>query len=55
MSSMRIVRVGGLQFRLHRAMHLALAKLTASFEVTSASWQATHIMVVETTPIGGAF
>jgi hypothetical protein len=32
----------------------AFAKLTASFSVNSA-WRATHIVVVETTPIDGAF
>jgi hypothetical protein len=37
------------------ATHSAYARLTKTFEVTRASWASSHIVVVETTPIDGAF
>ncbi len=55
MNSLRIVRVWWVVIVLAAVTQSAFAKLTVYFEVTRASWWASHIVVVETTPIDGAF
>jgi hypothetical protein len=55
MNYARVFRMWWVVIALAVATHSACAKLTMSFEVARASWTASHIVVVETTPIDGIF
>jgi hypothetical protein len=55
MNSARVFRLRWVVIALAVVTHSAHAKLTTYFEVTRASWAASHIVVVETTPIDGTF
>src|ERR1700735_5426615 len=55
MNSAQVFRLWWVVIALAVVTHSAHAKLTTYFEVTRASWAASHIVVVETTPIDGTF